>query len=57
MSFGTQLKKRKFFQNCASDSYELKCISNHTVGNATTTKKKHSERCWLVKLTHTRVGS
>lgn len=57
MSFGTQLKKRIFFQNCASDSYELKCISNHTVGNATTTKKKHSEHCWLVKLTHTRVGS
>lgn len=55
MLFGTQLKKRNFFKT-ASDSYELECISNHTVGNATTTKK-HSEHCWLVKLTHTRVGS
>lgn len=48
MSFGTQLKKRNFFQNRASDSYELKCISNHTVGNATTTTKNTANTVgWL----------
>lgn len=61
MSFGTQLKKI-FFKNCASDSYELKCISNYWSINAgqwgmQQQQQKHSEHCWLVKLTHTRVGS
>lgn len=47
MLFGTQLKKRNFFKT-ASDSYEVECISNHTVGNAATTKKNTANTVgWL----------
>lgn len=57
MLFGTQLKKEKFFSKLPVTATNLNVYLIIQWGMQQKQQKKHSEHCWLVKLTHTRVGS